>query len=111
MKKLPLLFALCGFALLGSSRVALAQSTPPPVYTSCAGSDQNCWEATGSSRGYSYASGHSVEDSAAEGVRASNYAEYYRNQPYSESNNDLNRYWNGYADGISAYNEYRYYGF
>lgn len=111
MKKLPLLFALCGFALLGGGTVARAQGTPPPVYTNCPSSDQDCWESAGSSNGYSYASGHSADESSAEGVRASNYAEYYRNQPYSQSNNNLNRYWNGYADAISYYNEQRYYGF
>ncbi|RZJ90613.1 MAG: hypothetical protein EOO60_08780 [Hymenobacter sp.] len=109
--KNSLFFALCGFALLASSNVALAQNTPPPAYANCAGNDQDCWEKAGGTQGGYYASGHSADESSAEGVRATNYATYYANQPYSESNNDLNRYWNGYADAITDYNEHRYYGF
>jgi len=108
MKK-SLFFAVCGFALFASSSVALAQSTPPPVYSNC-GSDVECWARAGGSDGYSFASGHSVADNSVQGVRAGDYAEYYASQPFSVMNNALNRYWNAYADSISNYNSGVYYG-
>lgn len=100
MKKLPLFFAACGVALLATATPALAQSTPPPVYTSCSVADSHCWADTGEARGKLFGANNSADACVAEGQRANEYANYYRSQPFSQQNNDLTLYWDYYADFV-----------
>ena len=100
MKNLAFFFATCALGLLANTTPAHTQSTPPPVYTSCATTDSHCWADTGFERGLAYGDNNSTAACEAEGQRANEYANYYRSQPSTQETNDLILYWDYYADGI-----------
>jgi len=106
MKKLSFFLATCALALLANTTPAQAQTTPPPVYTSCASSDYTCWADTGYSRGIAFGANNSTDACNAESQRANEYANYYRSQPYSQQSNNLTLYWDYYADGIATGHQY-----
>ena len=106
MKKLSLFLATCGLALLANATPALAQTTPPSVYTSCASSDSHCWADTGFDRGKAFGANNSTAACEAEGQRANQYANYYRSQPSSQENSNLILYWDYYGDGIYTGHSY-----